>query len=205
MPPSSYFQDSKTVRIKKNFPDNSPDAIVMVKYGRWGLRLIWEWKFWCWKGLHFYWVHSLGRGSTLSQTVMCWKWLRTFYQLELICQPLLKKAYLTTVTHLSETFRFDHCNMLYTGLPLNYYSELQLGQNVAARVFTQTYWSNHIKLVLYHLNWLLICFWTQYKVLLLTFNTLNNVGSEYWKDHLQPYWLILDLRLGQRLSSKSQL
>ncbi|XP_053142271.1 uncharacterized protein LOC128340742 [Hemicordylus capensis] len=108
-----------------------------------------------------------------------------FYQLRLICQlqPYLERESLATVTHALVTSCLDYCNALYMGLPLKIVRKLQLVQNRAARLLTGTGRFDHIMPMLNQLHWLPIHFWTQFKVLVLTFKALKALDAPYVPTH----------------------
>ena len=63
----------------------------------------------------------------------------------------------------------DYCNSIYHGLPINSLKKFQLVQNAAARVITKT--KRH----------------TDYKMIGLTFNALNEQGPSYIADFFKLY------------------
>ena len=93
-------------------------------------------------------VRSLGvlLDSALSLDVQVSALARSaFSQLKLVHQlhPFLAMSDLATVTHALVTFRLDHCNMLYMGLPLKSVRKLQLVQRAAARLLTGASYRGH--------------------------------------------------------------
>ena len=83
--------------------------------------------------------------------------------------------------------RLDYCNSICIGLPMNRLRRLQLVQNSAARVISQTKRYTSITPILNELHWLPINKWCQFKILLLTFKSLNGCASEYLCDMLNVY------------------
>ena len=65
--------------------------------------------------------------------------------------------------------------------------KLQLVLNAAARVLTGTPSSAHFKPVLKELHWLPVSYRAMYKVVLLSYKALNNLGPGYLADHLPLY------------------
>ena len=71
---------------------------------------------------------------------------QAFYHLRQVKQlaPHLSQDDLATVTHATVTSRLDYCNSLCADLPSTLKRKLQLIQNAAARVLTNTPWKSHI-------------------------------------------------------------
>ena len=83
--------------------------------------------------------------------------------------------------------RLDYCNSVCVGLPINRLQRLQLVQNSAARVISQTKRYTSITPILNELHWLPINKWCKFKILLLTFKSLNGCAPEYLCDMLNVY------------------
>ena len=83
--------------------------------------------------------------------------------------------------------RLDYCNSIYVGLPQTSLYKLQLAQNCAARMITNTPRHDHITPVLQQLNWLTIQKRCQLKILVLTFKVLHNNSPQYICELLQWY------------------
>ena len=82
---------------------------------------------------------------------------------------------LTTLVHALVISRLDHCNALYVGLPLRLMQKLQMVQNAAARLLSGVIKHQHISLTLAELHWLPIRFHIDFKVLMITYKTLNGL------------------------------
>ncbi|KAF7251615.1 Ena/VASP-like protein [Varanus komodoensis] len=119
-----------------------------------------------------------------------------FLQLWLIHQlrPFLENDCLATVTHTLVTSQLDFCNALYVQLPLKMVRILHLVQNRAARLLTGTGRCSYITPVLCQLHWLPIEVRAQFKVLVMTYKTLNGLGPGYLKERLRPYMPSCPLR-----------
>ena len=89
--------------------------------------------------------------------------------------------------HATVTSRLDYCNSLYAGLPTTLTRRLQLVQNAAAQVLTNTPWKSHMRPILQQLHWLPVEFRIKFKVLVLTFKALRGPGPIYLKDCLFLY------------------
>ena len=82
----------------------------------------------------------------------------------------------------------NYWNSICIGLPINILQRLQLVQhNSAARVISQTKRCTSITPILNQLHWLPINKWCQFKILLLTFKSLNGCSPEYLCDMLNVY------------------
>ena len=89
--------------------------------------------------------------------------------------------------HAFVTSRLDYCNSLLAACPKNSLKSFQLVQNAAARLLTGTNRREHITPVLQALHWLPVEFRIRFKILLLTYKTINGLGPSYLRDDLVPY------------------
>ncbi len=79
----------------------------------------------------------------------------------------------------------DYCNALLGGCSACLISKLQLVQNAAVRVLTRT--RNYISPVLSTLHCLQIKHCIHFKILLITYKTLNGLASQYLSELLSHY------------------
>jgi len=99
--------------------------------------------------------------------------------------PFLSRCDLETAIHAFISSRLDYCNTLYIGLSQTFLHRLQLVQNVAARLLTNTPKHDHITPVLYTLRWLPVKFRIQFKTLLFVFNAVNSLAPPYISETLR--------------------
>lgn len=91
------------------------------------------------------------------------------------------------IVHSLISCRIDYANALLYGAPQKDLMKLQRLLNMAARIITFTPSTHHITPVLRDLHWLPITQRITYKILLLTFKILNNMGPSYLKELLTPF------------------
>ena len=72
------------------------------------------------------------------------------------------------------------------GLPLKLTQKLQVVQNAAVRLLSGARKYHHISPILAALHWLPIRFHIDFKVLMLTYKSLNCLGPQYLAEHLFP-------------------
>ena len=99
----------------------------------------------------------------------------------------LSNTAVRTLVQLIVIARLDYCNSVCIGFPMNRLQSLQLVQNSAARVIRQTKQYTSITPILNELHWLPINKRCQFKILLLTFKSLNGCAPEYLCGMLNVY------------------
>nr|XP_061839065.1 uncharacterized protein LOC133621161 isoform X1 [Nerophis lumbriciformis]XP_061839075.1 uncharacterized protein LOC133621161 isoform X1 [Nerophis lumbriciformis] len=126
---------------------------------------------------------------------------KSFYQLRQIAKvkPLLSRHDLEKLIHAFISTRLDYCNALYVGISQASLARLQLVQNSAARLLTQTRRREHITPILASLHWLPVRYRIHFKLLLFVFKCLNNLAPTYLSDLLQPYCPTRSLRSADQL------
>ena len=86
------------------------------------------------------------------------------------------------------TPKLDGFNALIVGPRREYLiDKLQLVQNAAAKIITKSKKFDHVTLLLRQLHWLLICKRITFKVLLLVYKSVNDMGPVYLRDLLIYY------------------
>ena len=96
--------------------------------------------------------------------------------------------------HAFVTFKFDFCNSVLCGFPKHVLKRLQSVQNAAARVETLTRKRDHITHVLKELHWLPVQERVVFKILLSTYNALNNITPSYISELVKCYLPSRNLR-----------
>ena len=83
------------------------------------------------------------------------------------------------------TSRLDNFNAVLVGLSDELLNKLQLVQNNAAKMVTQTKKYDHVTPLLYKLHWLPMQYRIDYKIILLCFKALNNLAPVYISELLE--------------------
>ena len=92
-----------------------------------------------------------------------------------------------TLIHAFVSTKLDYCNSLLSGLSQSQIQKLQYVQDYAARLLTGTRKYDSITPILKELHWLPVAERIHYKILLLTFKSLNNLAPFNLKELLTPY------------------
>ncbi|KAI2645342.1 hypothetical protein H4Q32_028855 [Labeo rohita] len=113
----------------------------------------------------------------------------SFYQLRLLSKvkPFLSRADLEKAVHAFISSRIDYCNALYTGLNQSLLNRLQLVQNAAARLLSNTSKRSHISPVLRSLHWLPVRFRVKFKILMFVFKAINGLAPVYLAELVMVY------------------
>ena len=114
------------------------------------------------------------------------------------------KAFLTqesllTVVHAFVTSRIDYCNSLLYGISDYNINRLQRIQNSAARIVTNTRKYDHITPILQKLHWLPVRQRIHFKILLITYKSINDMAPEYLCE------LVSIRKSSRKLRSSSQI
>lgn len=112
--------------------------------------------------------------------------------------PILDRKALLSATLILVISCMDYCNMLYMGLSLTSIWKLQLIKNVAARIILGSPGMAHVTPPLHELHWLQVCFWVQFKVLIITFKALHGRLAGYLQNHLCPIISAYPTRSGRK-------
>ena len=138
----------------------------------------------CVRDLGVYYDHLLKLDTHIR--AVCKK---AFYQIHLIhrIRKFINEDAARTLVQTNVISLIDYCNGLLIELPASLLGLLQRVQNSAARVVKRLPMSCHITPVLKELHWLPVKFRVDYKVLLLTFKSLNGLAPDYLSDLLTPY------------------
>ncbi len=102
----------------------------------------------------------------------------SFFQLCLLdkAKPFLNRSDLEKAIHAFISSRLDYCNV---GVSQSSLNRLQLVQNAAARLLTNTRKHEHIAPIVYSLHWLTVSFRVDLKILLFVFKALNGLAPLY--------------------------
>ena len=123
-----------------------------------------------------------------------------FYQLRNIAKikSLLTFQDLEKLIHAFISSRLDYCNALFTTLSSSSIHRLQLVQNAAARLLTNTYRRSHVTSVLKALHWLPVECRIVFKIVLITFKSLHGLSPKYITELLHPKENVRALRTSDK-------
>ena len=94
-------------------------------------------------------------------------------------RPMLDLKTASTIATSTVHAKLDYCNSLFLNIDLTQINRLQAIQNALARAVTKTPKHHHITPVLKKLHWLKIPERIEYKVISLTYNTLQSSQPSY--------------------------
>ena len=97
-------------------------------------------------------------------------------------KPFLSRNDLEMAIHAFISSRLDYCNSLYFGIKQSSLSRLQLVQNAAARLLTNTPRYSHITPVLLALHWLPVKFRIIFKLIMFVFKAIHGLAPAYLSD-----------------------
>ena len=92
-----------------------------------------------------------------------------------------------SVIHSYVVSRLDYGNALLYGVAAGQLTKLQRVQNAAARVLTRTSKFSHITPILRELHWLPVRERVKYKIILLTWKSINGLAPQYLQDCISEY------------------
>ena len=115
-------------------------------------------------------------------------------------RPLLTPEALKTVVHAFISSRLDYCNSLLLGVSETLIQRLQRIQNITARIVTNSSKYDHITEILKMLHWLPIRQRIAFKVILLTYRSLNGTAPKYISELLTVRTHSLLLRSSSQLT-----
>lgn len=90
--------------------------------------------------------------------------------------------------------KLDYCNAILCGINKDQVKRLQIAQNSAARVVSKTRMRDHITPVLRELHWLPVSKRIEYKLLSLSYQSINKSGPEYLSELIPEYTPNRELR-----------
>ena len=104
-----------------------------------------------------------------------------------MCHIQYSQADTERIVHAFVLSKLDYCNSLLYGLPSREIEKLQRLQNTAARLTVCTKKTDHITPVLKKLHWLPVNDRITFKLLLLTYKSLNGVAPVYINELFHHY------------------
>ena len=96
-----------------------------------------------------------------------------------VIRPYLDSNSASQIIHALITSRLDYCNLLLIGLPDKSLKKLRKVQNTAIIIVTLCKKNDPITQYLKELHWLPIHLCINFKTLLITYKTLNNLAPAY--------------------------
>ena len=94
-------------------------------------------------------------------------------------KTFLTQDTLVTVVHAFVIYRIDHCNSLLYGISDYNINRLQRIQNSSPRIVTNTRKYDHITPILQNLQWLTVRQHIHFKMLLIIYQSINDMAPEY--------------------------
>jgi hypothetical protein len=135
------------------------------------------------KNLGFKFDSSLNFESQISQlSKSCYAHIRDLRRLRPCLDTKTASTIATSIVH----SKLDYCNSLYYNLPKASINRLQSIQNSLARAVTKSPKFSHISPILKSLHWLKITERIQYKIITLTYSSLQSSKPVYLRTLLAP-------------------
>lgn len=91
------------------------------------------------------------------------------------------------IIHVFISSRIDYCSALFSSLGNSALNHLQAIWNAAARLLTRSNRRSHITPVLKSLHWLPVTYRVQFKILIITYQSLHSEAPAYISDLIHPY------------------
>ena len=119
-----------------------------------------------------------------------------FYHLRNIAKvtKFISLRHCEILIHAFVTSKLDHCNTLLTGLRQDQIQRLQYVQNAAAQLLTGSHKHDHITPILKDPHWFPVTERINFKILLLTFKSINLMAPKYLSGLLVLYHPTRSLR-----------
>ena len=111
----------------------------------------------------------------------------------------LEKQTAEKLIHALAGLRLDYWNSFLIAIPETSLSKLQKDQNIAPCILTGTHKNDQMRPVLYKLHWLPVKYRINYKIILMTYLTLNGLAPKYLRALLQVYLTARPLRSSEDL------
>lgn len=92
-------------------------------------------------------------------------------------RPFLEQGYFASITHAFVTSKLDYSNVFYVELTLEMTWKVGLVQNAVAQLVRRARRYEHLTTILQKLHWLPVSFHSPFRVLVLSFKALHDLGA----------------------------